>query len=114
MASCCCAPSADLAGLPQSPADTLRDFVLDERRLIGRKVRITGLYQQMEDFTLLASSDDDMNTVDLDITRLPRKERSALLDCPNRDCMFQVEGCVRMSRSGVVIRADDVQEVRDN
>ena len=93
---------------------TLRDFVLDQSRLIGRKVRVTGLYQQMEDFTLLAASDDDMNPIDLDIARLPRKERSALLDCPNRDCTFQVEGRVRMSRSGVIVRADNVQEVQKN
>ena len=92
----------------------LRDFVLDESRLIGRKVRVTGLYQQMGDFTLLAASGDDMNPVDLDIARLPRKERSALLDCPNRDCTFQVEGSVRMSRSGMVVRADDAQKVQDN
>ena len=93
---------------------TLRDFVLDQSRLIGRKVRVTGLYQQMEDFTLLAASDDDMNPIDLDIARLSRKERSALLDCPNRDCTFQVEGRVRMSRSGVIVRADNVQEVQKN
>jgi hypothetical protein len=93
---------------------TLRDFVLDRSRLIGRKVRVTGLYQQMGDFTLLAASDDDMNPIDLDIIRLPRKERSALLDCPSRDCKFQVEGRVRMSRSGVIVRADDVQEVQEN
>ena len=93
---------------------SLRDFMLDEGRLIGRKVRVTGLYQQMEDIALLAASGDDMNPIDLDVTGLPRKERSALLDCPNRDCMFQVEGRVRKSRSGVIVRADDVQEVQEN
>lgn len=93
---------------------TLRDFVLDQSKLIGHKVRVTGLYQQMEDFTLLAASDDDMNPIDLDIARLPRKERSALLDCPNRDCTFQVEGRVTMSRSGVIVRADNVQQVQKN
>ena len=92
---------------------TLRDFVLDQSRLIGHKVRVTGLYQQMGDFSLLAASDDDMNPIDLDIARLPRKERSALLDCPNRDCTFQVEGRVRMSRSGEIVRADNVQEVQN-
>jgi hypothetical protein len=93
---------------------SLRDFVLDEKRLIGRKVRVTGLYQQMEDITLLAASGEDMNPIDLDVTKLTRKERSALLDCPNRDCVFQVEGRVRMSRSGVIVRADNVLEVREN
>jgi hypothetical protein len=93
---------------------SLRDFMLDEGRLIGRKIRVTGLYQQMEDIALLAASGDDMNPIDLDITRLSRKERSVLLDCPNRDCRFQVEGRVRKNRSGVIVRADDVQEVQEN
>lgn len=93
---------------------TLRDFVLDKGTLVGRKVRVTGLYQQMEGITLLAASGDDMNPIDLDIARLPREERSALLGCPNRDCVFQVEGRVRKSPSGVIVRADDVQKVREN
>ena len=93
---------------------SLRDFVLDEHGLIGRKVRVTGLYQQMADFALLAASGEDMNPIDLDVTRLSRKQRSALLDCPNRDCLFQVEGRVRMGRSGVLVRADDVQEILEN
>lgn len=92
---------------------TLRDLILDQGKLVGHKVRVTGLYQQMEDITLLAASGDDMNPIDLDIAGLPRKERSALLDCPNRDCRFQVEGKVRMNRSGVIVRADDVQEIQE-
>lgn len=93
---------------------TLKDLILDKDTLVGRKVRVTGLYQQMGDFSLLAAFGDDMNPIDLEIGNLPRKERSALLECPNRDCTFQVEGRVRIRRSGLVIRADSAQELREN
>ena len=92
----------------------LADFILDRNSLVGRKVRLTGLYQQMEDVTILAAAQDDMNPVDLDISRLPRTERSELLDCPDRDCTFQVEGTVRRRPDGIRVVADHVQEVSEN
>lgn len=89
---------------------SLDDLKLDKERLIGKKIRVSGLYQLMGDESLLAGDPGDMSPLWLDVHKVPREERKAMLDCPDRQCTFEIEGTVRRGLFGVMIVADHAEK----
>lgn len=83
----------------------LTDLKLDKETLVGRRVRVSGLYQQMGDQGIIASELGDMTPIWLDISNVPRDQRKDLLDCPNRQCTFTFEGVVTRFPLGIEVVA---------
>jgi hypothetical protein len=83
-------PAAD----KEYPAISLSDLKLDRKRMIGRKITVSGTYTQVGDMSTLSSGLGDTSPIFMDVSRLPPDQRKALLDCGAGQCEVDVEGVV--------------------
>jgi hypothetical protein len=106
------APTAD-AG-PKSPSYqdmALIDFKLDRRKLLGQKIRLTGVFSVMgsDEMGSLSEKAFDTTPVLVSTKDLSREERKMLLQCQSIECKYEIEGSVVEVLSDVGIEADHMR-----
>jgi hypothetical protein len=87
------------------PAIPLADLKLDRKRMIGKKVTVSGLYTQVGDMSTLSADVSDTSPVFMDVSRIPSDQQKALQECGPAQCQVDVEGVVGPLTLDIGVRA---------